>query len=431
MPCMMAAMSDWNFMTVIIVVALFLLWKLEFAATLLNLRAYPDKVPDELAGVTSSENLERGREYLGVNARFGTAQSVVSLMVLLLFWFTGGFSWLDSLSRTLVSGEVAAGLVFLSAIFIGQSLISLPFSIYDTFVIENRFGFNRATPATFIMDRIKGLVLGALIGLPLAAAVLWIFGNVGHAWLWAWAVVTAFQLLLTWLAPSLIMPLFNKFTPMPDGELKQEIEALGTRCGFPLDGVFIMDGSKRSTKANAFFTGLGKRKKIALFDTLVEKSSTAELIGVLAHEIGHFRRGHVKQRLAAGILQTAAVFFLLGLATDPDGRFARLLFDAFGVERISPHVGLVLFFILLEPANQALGVLFNAWSRRHEFEADAYAAQVTGDGAPLADALRKMTSDHLAHPSPAPLRVWLDYSHPPLVERLRALAAVQPSAVES
>lgn len=428
---MMVAMSDWNFMTVIIVVALFLLWKLEFAATLLNLRAYPDKVPDELAGVTSAENLERGREYLGVNARFGTAQSVVSLMVLLTFWFAGGFSWLDSLSRALVSGEVAPGLVFLSAIFIGQSLISLPFSIYDTFVIENRFGFNRATPATFVMDRIKGLVLAALIGLPLAAAVLWIFGNVGHAWLWAWAVVTAFQLLLTWLAPSLIMPLFNKFTPMPDGELKQEIEDLGTRCGFPLDGVFIMDGSKRSTKANAFFTGLGKRKKIALFDTLVEKSSTAELIGVLAHEIGHFRRGHVKQRLAAGILQTAAVFFLLGLATDPDGRFARLLFDAFGVERISPHVGLVLFFILLEPANQALGVLFNAWSRRHEFEADAYAAQVTGDGAPLAAALRKMTSDHLAHPSPAPLRVWLDYSHPPLVERLRALSAVQPPTAET
>ncbi len=426
----MAAMSDWNFMTVIIVVALFLLWKLEFAATLLNLRAYPEKVPDELAEVSSAENLERGREYLGVNARFGTAQSVVSLMVLLSFWFAGGFGWLDSLSRTLVSGEVAAGLIFLSAIFIGQSLVSLPFSIYDTFVIENRFGFNRSTPATFIMDRIKGLVLAALIGLPLAAAVLWIFGNVGHAWLWAWALVTVFQLLLTWLAPSLIMPLFNKFTPMPDGELKQEIEALGMRCDFPLDGVFIMDGSKRSTKANAFFTGLGKRKKIALFDTLVEKSSIPELIGVLAHEIGHFRRGHIKQRLAAGIVQTAAVFFLLGLATDPDGRFARLLFDAFGVENISPHVGLVLFFILLEPASRALGVLFNAWSRRHEFEADAYAAEMTGDATPLASALKKMTSDHLAHPSPAPLRVWLDYSHPPLVERLRALAAVRVAAAE-
>jgi len=420
---MMAAMSDWNFMTVIIVVALFLLWKLEFAATLLNLKAYPGKVPDELADVMNADNLERGRQYLVVNARLGIIQTVVSLMILLAFWFAGGFGWLDALVRSLVSGEVAAGLVFLSAIFLGQSLISLPFSVYDTFVIENRFGFNRSTPATFIMDRIKGLLLAALIGLPLAAAVLWIFGNVGHAWLWAWAVVTAFQLLLTWLAPSLIMPLFNKFTPMPDGDLKQQIEALGTRCGFPLDGVFIMDGSKRSTKANAFFTGLGKRKKIALFDTLVEKSSTPELLGVLAHEIGHFRRGHIKQRLAAGIVQTAAIFFLLGLATDPDGRFARLLFDAFGVERISPHVGLVLFFILLEPANRALGVLFNAWSRRHEFEADAYAAEVTGDATPLGSALKKMTSDHLAHPSPAALRVWLDYSHPPLVERLRALAS--------
>ncbi|RPJ35202.1 MAG: M48 family peptidase [Verrucomicrobiaceae bacterium] len=421
-------MSDCNFMTVIIVVALFLLWKLEFAATLLNLKTYPDKVPDELADVMDAENLERGREYLGVNARFGILHSVVSLTVLLAFWFAGGFGWLDALARSLVADEVGAGLVFLSALVLGQALIGLPFSVYDTFVIENKFGFNRATPATFIMDRVKGLLLAALIGLPLAAAVLWIFGNVPHAWLWAWAVVTVFQLLLTWLAPSLIMPLFNKFTPMPDGELKQQIEALGTRCGFPLDGVFVMDGSKRSTKANAFFTGLGKRKKIALFDTLMEKSSTSELLGVLAHEIGHFRRGHIKQRLAAGIVQTAAIFFLLGLATDPAGKFSRVLFDAFGVQTISPHVGLVLFSILLEPVSKLLGVALNAWSRRHEFEADAYAAEMTGDSAPLAAALKKMTADHLSHPAPAALRVWLDYSHPPLLQRLRALAAVSGPA---
>ena len=245
--------------------------------------------------------------------------------------------------------------------------------------------------------------------------------NVAHAWLWAWLVVTAFQLVLTYLAPTLIMPLFNKFTPMPDGDLKREIEALGQKCAFPLTGVFVMDGSKRSTKANAFFTGLGKRKKIALFDTLVEKSSRSELLGVLAHEIGHFRCGHIKQRLAVGILQTAVIFFLLGLATDPEGKFARLLFDAFGVKQISPHVGLVLFSILLEPVSKGLGVLANAWSRRHEFEADAYAAKVTGDGGALAEALKKMTADHLSHPSPAPLRVWLDYSHPPLIQRLAAL----------
>jgi len=420
---MMGAMSDWNFMSLIIVLALFLLWKLDFAATLLNLRAFPASVPDELADVMDREKLDRARSYHIVNARLDIIQSIVSLGVLLAFWFAGGFGWLDSLARSLTAGSLTAGLVFLSAVFLGQALVSLPFSVWHTFVIENRYGFNRSTPATFIMDRVKGLLLAAVLGLPLAAAVLWIFLHVPHAWLWAWALVTGFQILLTWLAPSLIMPLFNKFTPMPEGDLKNRIEELGARCGFPLDGVFVTDGSKRSTKANAFFTGLGKRKKIALFDTLIDKSSTPELLGVLAHEIGHFRRGHVRQRLAAGVIQTALLFFLLGLSTAPDGRFSRILFDAFGVQTISPHVGLVLFLILFEPAGRLLGVLLNAWSRRHEYEADAYAAEVTGDAGPLASALKKMTSDHLSHPSPAALRVWLDYSHPPLIQRLRALRA--------
>ncbi len=404
-----------------ILVSVFLLWKLELAATLLNLKAFPATVPPALTGLMDTQKLEKARNYLTVNARFGMIQSTVSLSVLLVFWGANGFSWLDGLSRSLTPSPVGAGLIFLSLLFLGQSLISLPFSIYDTFVIEQEFEFNRATPATFIMDRLKGLALAAVIGLPLAAAVLWIFGNVPNAWLWAWLMVTAFQLLLTYLAPSLIMPLFNKFTPMPDGELKQDIEALGEKCGFPLADVFVMDGSKRSTKANAFFTGLGKQKKIALFDTLVDKSSKPELLGVLAHEIGHFRCGHIKQRLFVGILQTAVIFYLLGLATDPDGKFARILFDAFGVKQISPQVGLVLFSILLEPVSKLLAVLANAWSRRHEFEADAYAAKVTGDRVSLGEALKKMTADHLSHPSPAPLRVWLDYSHPPLIQRLEAL----------
>ncbi len=419
---MMPAMSDWNFMSVIILVGLFLLWKLEFAATILNLKAFPARVPPPLAGLMDDEKLDKARRYLTINARFGIIQSTVMLFALLIFWVVGGFPWLDEVSRSLSASPVVAGLIFLTAMFLGQGIIGLPFSIYDTFVIEQEFGFNRATPATFILDRLKGLLLGAVIGLPLAAAVLWIFGNVPHAWLWAWLVVTGFQLLLTYLAPSIIMPLFNKFTPMPEGELKQEIEALGDKCEFPLTGVFIMDGSKRSTKANAFFTGLGKRKKIALFDTLVEKSTRPELLGVLAHEIGHFRCGHIKQRLMVGIVQTAVIFFLLGLATDPHGKFARVLFDAFGVHAISPQVGLVLFSILLEPVSKLLAVLANAWSRRHEFEADAYAAKVTGDRVSLGEALKKMTADHLSHPSPAPLRVWLDYSHPPLIQRLEALS---------
>jgi STE24 endopeptidase len=424
---MMARMSDWNFMTVIIVVGIFALWKLELAATLLNLKAFPAAVPPEIADLMGADKLEQTREYLRVNARFGILQSSFSLTVLLLFWALGGFGWLDGVARSWANSELLAGIIFLSLLLLGQSLLGLPFAVYDTFVIEESFGFNRATPRTFVLDRLKGLLLAALLGLPLLAAVLWIFSNVAHAWLWAWAVVTGFQLVLTYLAPSWIMPLFNKFTPMPDGELKQAIEALGQRCQFPLTGVFVMDGSKRSTKANAFFTGLGKRKKIALFDTLIEKSSQAELLGVLAHEIGHFRCGHIKQRLAVGILQSAVIFFLLGLATDPHGTFARLLFDAFGVTSISPHVGLVLFTILLEPISKLLGVLANAWSRKHEFEADAYAARVTGNGKALGEALKKLSVDHLSHPTPAALRVWLDYSHPPLLQRLAALNQAQPN----
>ncbi|KAB2641217.1 MAG: M48 family metallopeptidase [Verrucomicrobia bacterium] len=426
---MLARMSDWNFMTVIIVLSVFALWKLELAATLLNLRAFPATVPTALAGLMDTAKLDQGRDYLRVNARFGMVQASASLTVLLMFWGLGGFGWLDGLARGWVGSELLAGLVFLSLLLLGQSLIGLPFSVYETFVIEQGFGFNRATPRTFVLDRLKGLLLAALLGLPLLAAVLWIFSNVAHAWLWAWAVVTGFQLALTYLAPSWIMPLFNKFTPMPEGPLKQAIEALGDRCGFPLCGVFVMDGSKRSTKANAFFTGLGRRKKIALFDTLIEKSSQAELLGVLAHEIGHFRCGHIRQRLAVGVVHSAAVFFLLGLATNPHGTFARLLFDAFGVSVISPHVGLVLFSILLEPVSKCFGVLANAWSRRHEFEADAYAAKVTGNGEALGEALTKLSVDHLAHPTPAALRVWLDYSHPPLLQRLAALRhADEPEA---
>ena len=184
-----------------------------------------------------------------------------------------------------------------------------------------------------------------------------------------------------------------------------------------------MDGSRRSTKANAFFTGFGKRKKIALFDTLIEKHSREELIAVLAHEIGHFKRGHIKQRLAAGIFQTAIIFFLLGAVIDPTGPFADPLFEAFGVAKASPHVGLVLFMILLEPVTRLLGIPLNAWSRKHEFEADAFAVEQTGKAEPLAEALCKMTADHLSHPSPSRLRVMLDYSHPPLLERLHAMRA--------
>jgi STE24 endopeptidase len=415
-------MTEWNLLAGVILFSLFTLWNLDLAATVLNLKAFPEQVPPPLADVLDSNGLDRAKSYLRTNASYHIVKATIGLAALIAFWAIGGFGLLDSWSRTLAPGRpVVEGLVFFSICMLGTSLMDLPFSWYETFVIEEKFGFNRSTAATFWSDRVKGLLMMAILGLPIGAAVLWIFHSVPHAWLWAWVAFTAFQLLLTWLAPSLILPLFNKFTPMPDNELKRRIQELGERCGFPLDGVFVMDGSKRSTKANAFFTGFGKRKKIALFDTLMEKHDDDELLGVLAHEIGHFRRGHIRQRLFVGIVQSAALFFLLGLATNPNGAFARELFNAFGVSTISPHVGIILFMLLFQPVSLILGILANAWSRRHEFEADAFAAESTGSAAPLGSALKKLSSDQLSHPSPHRLRVWLDYSHPPLLERLRAL----------
>lgn len=414
-------MIEGNLLTLILILAMFLLWNLDFVATLLNLKSFPSSVPPELSTLLDGEKLDRARKYQLINARLDIFQSVVNLTFFLVFWLIGGFEILDEVVRSFALHPIIVGLFYISAWFLLCQALQLPFTAYSTFVIEQKFGFNRSTVSTFIIDRIKGLALAAIIGLPIMAALIWIFREVDHAWFWGWIVVTAIQLLLAWLAPSLILPLFNKFSPMEEGPLKEDIEALGKKCDFPLEEVFVMDGSKRSTKANAFFTGFGKHKKIALFDTLIEKSSREELLAVLAHEIGHFKRGHIKQRLAAGILQTAVLFFLLGAAIDPEGPVARPLFDAFGVKFISVHVGLVLFMILLEPVSRILGILLNAWSRKHEFEADAYAVEQTGSAEPLADALRKMTADHLSHPDPSKLRVILDYSHPPLLQRLRAM----------
>jgi STE24 endopeptidase len=414
---------EFNAVAILILVALFALWKLDFIATLLNLKALSPDLPEEFADVFDAERYAKSQAYTRESARFEIIHSIFSLTVLLVFWTLGGFGWLDGFSRGLVSGEIPAGLLFLGLLFIGHTLIHLPFSIYDTFVIEEKFGFNKTTPKTFVIDQIKGLVLAALLGLPLAAGILWIFGNVSNAWLWAWGFFVTFQLFLTWLAPTLILPLFNKFTPMADGPLRQAIEAMARKCGFPLGEISVMDGSKRSTKANAFFTGFGKNKKIALYDTLIEEQTQGELVAVLAHEIGHFKLKHIVQRLAVSILQAAVLFYLMGLVIG-GGAFSRELFDAFGVEQISPHVGLVLFGILFAPASRLLGIAANAWSRKHEFEADAFAAKATGESESLVSALKKLSAKNLSNLTPHPFRVFLDHSHPPVLVRIHALRSL-------
>lgn len=420
---------EFNTIAIVLLLALLLLWNLDFIATLLNLGSLKPELPEEFADVFDSEKYSKSQEYTRANSKFSIISSIASLTILLVFWFIGGFGWLDDFTRSFELGEISTGLLFIGAIFIGNHLLTLPFTIYDTFVLEERFGFNKTTPKTFAVDQVKSLLVTAIIGIPLLAALLLIFHHVPNAWLWAWITFSAFVLALTYLAPSLIMPLFNKFEPMEDGELKDAIHEMAKDCEFPLTEITVMDGSKRSSKSNAFFMGFGKNKKIALYDTLVENHSTEELVAVLAHEIGHFKRKHIIQRIVLSIFQFGVLFFLLGLVIDPDSTFAQQLFAAFGIpaENISPHAGLIFFSILLSPVSRFLGVLLNAWSRKHEFEADAYAAEAQKTPTHLITALKKLSADNLSNLTPHQLRVVLDYSHPPVLVRISALRALRLS----
>jgi len=311
-----------------------------------------------------------------------------------------------------LAGGLERGLILLV-----QNLLSLPFDAWDTFKVEAEFGFNRMTAGTFIADRVKGLVLTALLGGPLLALILWLFQTQEHAVLYTWLSVAGFSIGMAWGAPRLLMPLFLKFKPLENGALREALLALAARLEFPVADVSVVDGSRRSSKANAFLSGFGKNKRIALFDTLIEKHSQAELEAILAHEIGHHKCRHVPKQLALGLLETGLLFFLLHAALQSPG-----FFTAFGVTGRPPGLGLVLFSILYSPASLLLGLVSSASSRKHEFEADAFAKAACG-GEPLIEGLKKLSLDHLAHPNPHPLTVRLHYSHPPVGQRLAALEA--------
>jgi STE24 endopeptidase len=419
---------EFNTLAIVLLVALLLLWKLDLVATLLNLGALRPELPGEFTDVYDAEKYAKSQEYTQAHSRFGIISSITSLTILLVFWFVGGFSWLDTWTRSLELGDVTTGMAYVFALLLGNYLLTLPFTVYDTFVLEERFGFNKTTRRTFLVDQIKSIVLMTLIGAPLLAGILLIFHHVPQAWFWAWVAFSIFVLAITYLAPSLIMPLFNKFEPMEDGELRDAIYRMAEECDFPLTEITVMDGSRRSAKSNAFFMGFGKSKKIALYDTLVENHSTEELVAVLAHEIGHFKRRHIIQRLILSILQFGLLFYLLGHLINPESGFAQQLFAAFGIpaDHISPHAGLIFFGILFSPVSRFLGILLNAWSRKHEFEADAYAAQVQKTPDHLITALKKLSADNLSNLTPHRFRVILDYSHPPALVRIAALRSLAP-----
>jgi STE24 endopeptidase len=424
-------MPEFNLLAILLIVALLLLWKLDFISTILSLKNLHPELPEEFKAVWDDEKYRKAQAYEKAQARFGILSSTVSLTLLLSFWFFGGFAWLCNAASTFSESPIISGLVFLGFIYLLTILVSIPFDLYHTFVIEEKFGFNKTTIATYLSDQIKSLLITAVLGGGIVSLIIWIFIAVPNAWIWAWLSFTVISLVLTYLAPSFLLPIFNKFTPLEDGELNQAIQAMAKKCEFPLTEISVMDGSKRSTKSNAFFTGFGKRKKIALFDTLIESQTTDELVGVLAHEIGHFKKKHIVQRLVISMLQTAIIFFLLGMATNPGSAFGSQLYAAFG---ISPNAnaavaaGLVLFMIVFKPVSRLLSVAMNMLSRKHEFEADEYAAvnQETPDH--LISALKKLSAKNLSNLTPHPLEVFLDHSHPPVLVRIQALARLADSA---
>lgn len=387
----------------------------ELVATFLNLAQFRHALPERLKAIFSGETVQKAAEYAAASSRVDLLRSAVSLAALIAFWWGGGFDWLQRWSAAWGWSEVKTGVGVIGLLILAQNVLSLPFDVWDTFKVEAEFGFNRTTVGTFISDRVKGLVLSALLGGPLLALVLWFFQTQKHAALYAWLTVAGFSIVMAWVAPRLLMPLFLKFKPLENGTLREALLALAARLKFPVVDVSVVDGSRRSSKANAFLSGFGKNKRIALYDTLVEKHSQAELEAILAHEIGHHKCRHVPKQLALGLLETGLLFSLLHAALQSPA-----FFTAFGVAGMPLGLGLVLFSILYSPASLLLGLVSSASSRKHEFEADAFAKTACG-GQPLIDGLKKLSVDHLSHPNPHPLTVWLHYSHPPVGQRLAAL----------
>jgi STE24 endopeptidase len=390
---------------------------LEVTISVLNIGALSPDLPDEFADVFAPEKYRRSQEYTRAQTHLTIVQTSLSTLFTAGFILCGGFHFLDIWTRSLAELEIVIGLLFIGSTLLLSFLAGLPFSVYATFVVEERFGFNRTTSKTFIFDILKGMGLIIILGTPLLALILWFFAHAGpYGWLFCWLGVVLFTLVLQYHGPVLIMPLFNKFSPLPDGELRQAILDYARRQHFTLQGIFTMDGSKRSAKANAFFTGFGKYKKIVFFDTLVEKLGPQEILAVLAHEMGHFKLHHILKNVAASVLQIGIMFYLLSLFLHN-----RELSQAFGVEHVSLHASLVFFAFLYSPINFLLSILFFIISRQHEYAADAYAAETTGSCDPLISGLKKLCAANLANLTPHPWMVFLKYSHPPILARITRL----------
>jgi len=402
---------------VFVLVALVGGYILDLVLALAGLRAQSPEIPEEFTDVLDEKQYRRNREYTRITTRFSLLQATVLLPLTLIFILAGGFNTVDLLVRSAGFGPVATGLLFIGLLLLLNFLVQLPFSLYATFVIEERFGLNRMTMRTYALDLLKGMLLALLLGGPLLAAVIWFFDHAGSlAWLYSWLVLTVFTIFIQFIAPVVLLPLFNRFTPLADGELKEAILRYARQQDFPVQGIYTMDGSRRSKRLNAFFTGLGRLRRIVLFDTLLAAMDTNETVAILAHEMGHFKKHHIPKMMLASMLQSGLMLYLLSFFLHNPGLFA-----AFSMEHVSTHAGLVFFAFLYAPISLVLSLFGNMLSRRYEYEADRFAVNSSGLADALISALKKLCRKNLANLTPHPLQVFVHYSHPPVLERIRAI----------
>ncbi|OPL16335.1 MAG: peptidase M48 [delta proteobacterium ML8_D] len=406
-----------NAYLIAILLILIIRYLLDLVSDWMNVRHVSTEIPVEFKGYYDAEKYRKSQNYLRENTGFGIFVDTIQTVITIAFVLFGGFNVVDRISISLGGGTIITGLIFAGILILASKILSLPFSIYSTFVIEEKYGFNKTTPKTYLLDIIKSLILTALIGGVVFAAVLWFFEKTGDmAWIYCWMAITLFQIFFMFIAPVVIMPIFNKFIPLEEGELRTAIENYAKTQNFKMKGVFKMDGSKRSSKSNAFFTGFGRSRRIVLFDTLIERHSVDELVSILAHEMGHYKKKHIIKAIVRSIIVMGLTLFLLSLFIENEQLFA-----AFKMEHLSVYASLFFFGFLYTPLAMLIGIGENIISRKNEYEADAFAVKTYGDEDAMINGLKKLSVDNLSNLTPHPLKVFLDYSHPPVLDRIKAI----------
>ncbi|MCK4750442.1 MAG: M48 family metallopeptidase, partial [Bacteroidales bacterium] len=402
----------YNTIFVIIIAVLVFGYVLERILDTLNLKHSLPELPEELSDIFDPEEYKRSQLYKRDNTRFSFISSSLSLIVLLLVFILGGFGWLDRALSGITSSYILLVLLFFGVLALVSDILTTPFALYGTFVIEERYGFNRTTVKTFILDKLKGWLLGLIIGGGLLVLITRIYQLTG-SWFWliALGVITLFSVFMTMFYSNLIVPLFNKQKPLEEGSLRSKIEAFAQGVSFKLDNIYVMDGSKRSSKANAYFTGLGPRKRIVLFDTLIKDLEEEEIVAVLAHEVGHYKKKHTTTGLILSTLQTALTLYLLGLFIGVD-----IIAEALGGTEASFHLGLIAFGVLYSPVSMLIGIGTNLLTRHNEYQADRFARE-HHDKEKLISSLKKLSKNTLSNLTPHPSYVFFHYSHPPLLQR--------------